>query len=159
MSSNNAKRVSDSKVQQVQIVMNGEINGMGRLFGGKLMEWVDIVSAVVARRHCNREVTTVAIDNLQFKSAAHINNTIVLEGQITHVGTTSMEVRVNTYVENLDGDKHLVNQAYLVMVALDEQERPTPVPRLILETEEERQEWEAGCRRNQLRKQRRIEQY
>ncbi len=154
-----AKKVSESKVQQVQIVMNGEINGMGRLFGGKLMEWIDVVSAVVARRHCNCEVTTVAVDNLQFKAAAYINNTIVLEGQITYVGTTSMEVRVNTFVESLSGEKQLVNQAYLVMVALDANEHPTPVPQLILETDEERQEWEAGKRRNQLRKQRRIEQF
>ena len=58
------------------------INGYSRLFGGKLMEWIDVVAGVVARRHSGREVTTAAIDNLQFKAAAHINSTVVLIGRI-----------------------------------------------------------------------------
>ena len=60
------------------------------------MQWIDVVAAVVARRHSNRNVTTVSIDNLHFKAAAHVNDTIVLFGQITYVGRTSMEVRVQT---------------------------------------------------------------
>ena len=84
---------------------------------------------------------------------------MALVGQITHIGHTSMEVRVDTFVEGLDGEKHLVNTAYLVLVALDDQGQPTPVPPLLLETEEERREWEAGIRRYNLRKQRRIEAY
>ena len=70
-----------------------------------------------------------------------------------------MEVRVDTFVETIDGKRSLVNRAYIVMVALDENEMPTPVPGLILETDEERAEWEAGLKRSQLRKQRRIEKY
>ncbi len=84
---------------------------------------------------------------------------MVLIGQVTYVGNTSMEVRVDTFVEQIDGVKNLVNQAYFVMVALDENERPTTVPGLILETEEERAEWEAGQRRSNLRRQRRREQF
>jgi acyl-CoA hydrolase len=59
-----AKKVSDSKTVQVQIVMPAHINGYGRLFGGKLVEWIDIVAGGVARRHSGRNITTVAIDNL-----------------------------------------------------------------------------------------------
>lgn len=153
------KRVADSRTEQVQIIMPEHINGVNRLFGGKLVEWIDIVAGVVARRHCNRNVTTVSIDNLHFKAPAYVNSTVMLIGQITYVGRTSMEVRVDTFVEALEGSRQLINRAYLVMVALDEGEQPVEVPRLLLETEEEQQEWEAGKRRSQLRKQRRSERF
>jgi acyl-CoA hydrolase len=153
------KKVSDSKTEQIQILMPEHINGFNRLFGGKLMEWIDVVAAVVARRHSGCNVTTASVDNLQFKAAAYINSTIFLSGQITYVGTTSMEVRVNTYVEKLDGKRHMINRAYLVLVALDENDHPVPVPGIVLETDEERLEWEAGEKRRELRKQRRLEAY
>ena len=72
MEAKNAKRVSESQTEQVQIVMSGDINGSGRLFGGRLMEWIDVVAAVVARRHSGKEVTTVSIDNLTFPTYADI---------------------------------------------------------------------------------------
>ena len=154
-----AKTVAQSRTEQIQILMPEHINGYSRLFGGKLMEWIDVVAGVVARRHSGREVTTAAIDNLQFKAAAHINSTVVLIGRITYVGRTSMEVRVDAFVEELDGRRQMINRAYRVMVALDEHEQPTPVPPLILESEEDRTEWEAGVRRRNLRRERRAENY
>lgn len=154
-----SKTVRESRTEQIQIIMPTHINGFDRLFGGQLVEWIDIVAGVVARRHCNCNVTTVSIDNLHFKTAAHANDTVVLDGKITHVGNTSMEVRVDTYIEHLSGKKELINTAYLVLVALDDHEQPATVPRLKLETEEEEREWEAGARRSALRKQRRIEQF
>lgn len=153
------KRVSDSITEQVQIIMPSHINGTDRLFGGQLVEWIDVVAGVVARRHCGHNITTAAIDNLQFKAGAFINNTLVLIGRITYVGTTSMEVRVDTYVEDLSGTRKVVNRAYLVLVALDDDGKPTEVPRLVLETESERAEWESGKKRHTLRAKRRKEGY
>jgi len=152
-----SKRVSESKTEQVQIVMSGDINGNGRLFGGRLAEWIDVVAAVVARRHAGREVTTVSIDNLHFKAPAYANDTVVLVGRVIYVGRTSVEVRVDTFAENLHGRRSMINQAYVVLVALDENERPAPVPALLLETEEERAEWELGEQRQALIKRRRLE--
>lgn len=149
------KRVSDSRTEQVQIILNSHINGNKRLFGGRLMQWIDTVGAVVARRHSGYEVTTACIDNLQFRAAVVVNSTVVLIGKMTHVGRTSMEVRVDTFVEGLNGVRELVNTAYMVFVALDENQRPIPVPRLVLETEQEEAEFENGARRQQLRKERR----
>lgn len=154
-----AKPVSASRTEQIQILMPEHINGYRRLFGGRLVEWIDVVAAVTARRHSGRNVTTVAIDNLQFKAPAYVNDTVLLVGCVTCVGRTSMEVRVDTFIEQLGGEKTLINRAYLVMVALDDDERPTPVPGLICETEEERAEWDAGLRRTQLRRQREKEMY
>ena len=153
------KKVSDSYVEQIQIVMAGHINGYGRLFGGQLMEWIDVVAGVVARRHAGSEVTTVCIDNLYFKAPAYANETIILTGRLSYVGNTSMEVRVDTYVESLTGMRTLVNTAYLVMVALDGKERPMIVPRLELVNDEERAEWEAGKKRSEFRKKRALEQF
>ena len=157
MEAKTMKRVGDSKTEQIQIVFPGHTNGDGRLFGGRLVEWIDVVAAVVARRHSNKHVTTAAIDSLQFKSAAFQNDTVVLSGRITYAGNTSMEVRVDSYVESLCGEKHLINTAYLTMVALDDNQRPANIPGLIVETEDEQAAWEDALRRRELRKQAPIE--
>ena len=153
------KTVMDSFTEQVHIIMPAETNGSGRLFGGQLMEWIDVVAGVAARRHCGRNVTTAAVDNLQFKEAAFNNDTMVLQGRMTYVGNTSMEVRVDSFVEDLDGGRKLVNRAYLVLVALDGEGKPAHVPRLLPQNDEERAELAAGERRKALRKQRINEQY
>ncbi len=153
------KRVSDSYTEQIQILTQANMNGYGRLFGGQLLTWVDVVAGVVARRHSGCNVTTAAIDNLQFCGPARANDTLLLVGKMTHVGRTSMEVCVKTYVEHLNGKTDLINTAYVLMVALDENEEPTEVPGLIPETLEERLEWQAGVKRKKLRETRRKENY
>ena len=147
-----AKRVKDSITEQAHILTQANLNGYHRLFGGKLMSWIDVVSAVVARRHSERNVTTAVVDMLEFKAPAYANDTICIIGKITYVGTTSMEVKVSVYLEELNGKRSLINTAYVVMVALDENERPTKVPRLILETAEEKKEYENAKLRNKRRK-------
>lgn len=146
------KRVADSRSESVHILMPEHINGANRLFGGRLMQWIDTLAAVVARRHCGYDVTTACVDHLEFLHPAFVNSTLSIRGQITYVGTTSMEVRVDTFVENLDGSCSPVNVAYLVLVAIDGAGHPTPVPGLALETQEERAEFEAGRQRAQMRK-------
>ena len=147
-----SKRVSDSIVETVHIVRPNHLNGSGRLFGGILMQWIDEVGGLVAKRHCRKSITTVSVDNLQFIHGAYPGDDIVIIGKITHVGNTSMEVKVDTYVEDENGDRILINQAYLTEVALDKNDRPTKVPRLLLETKEEKKEWEAAVKRREIRK-------
>ena len=146
------KKVSDSYTEQVQILTQQNMNGFGRLFGGALMSWIDIVAAVVARRHSNRNVTTAYVSELSFKAPAHANDTVILCGHICYVGRTSMEVCVTSYVENLDGTRTLINNAYLTMVAMDENNVPCEVPLLEIETEEQRLEYEEALRRRNMRK-------
>ena len=153
------KKVSESVTEQVQILGQSTLNGYDRLFGGQLMEWIDVVAAVVARRHCGMNVTTAVVDSLQFKEAAYRNDTVVLHGFITHTGNTSMEVCVKTYVENFDETRHLINTAYVVMVAIDENGVPCKVPELVLETEQELKENEAAIKRTAIRNQRRKENF
>ena len=77
-----AKKVSASETHQLHVVIHPDINGFGRLFGGRLLEWIDEVAGATARRHCGRDATTVAIDNLYFKSGAYLNDIIVLIGKV-----------------------------------------------------------------------------
>lgn len=153
------KKVIDSCTEQVYIIRYQFINGYGRLFGGQLMQWIDELAGIVCRRHCGMGVTTAAIDNLIFKAAAYQNDMIVLKAKLTYVGKTSMEVQVNTYIEDQHGKRKIINVAYVVMVAIDEDGKPQEVPGLFLETEEEKTDWEAGRKRYYLRKQRNIEGY
>jgi len=143
------KRVADSFTTQVQILTQGNLNGYSRLFGGQLMSWMDIVAAVTARRHSGCNVTTASVNNLVFRKPAHANDTLVLTGEIVYVGRTSMEVRVRAFVEALSGEENLINEAQFVMVALDENEKPTEVPGLILETEAQRALWDEAAARRQ----------
>ena len=159
MAESKAKRASESRTEQIQIVMSGDINGYGRLNGGRLAGWIDVVAAVVARRHSGHEVTTVSIDNLHFKAPAYSNETVVLIGCVTYVGRTSIEVKVDTYAENLHGERSMINRAYVVMVAIDEKGRPVPVPALSLESDEQRAEWCAGEKRHEFNKLRRFEDF
>lgn len=153
------KSVKDSYAEQVQVLTQKDMNGYNRLFGGRLMEWIDIVAAVVARRHSGKNVTTAVVDTLTFKAPAHLNDTVILCGRITYVGRTSMEVCVETYVEHLDSSRTLINTAYVIMIAIDENEKPVEVPRLRLETEEEKAEWSLAEKRAEIRKQRRKEMF
>ena len=110
---------------------------------------------MVAKRHSQMNVTTASVDNLQFLHGAFQRDVIVIIGRVTHVGHTSMEVKVETYVENTDGERALINRAFLTLIGLGPDNRPTTLPRLILESEEDRKEWErAEIRRSLRRKQR-----
>ena len=153
------KSVQASETKQIQLILPEHLNPAERLFGGRLLSWIDIVAAVTARRHAGCNVTTAAIDRLHFKEGAFLGDTLVLRGRVTYVGNTSMEIRVDTFREELNGKRRLINYAYLVMVALDRFQKPAPVPGLLLSTNTEKMEWEAGEKRMQLRKERRLEGY
>ncbi|MBQ3146461.1 MAG: acyl-CoA thioesterase [Oscillospiraceae bacterium] len=152
-----AKKVEDSITEQQYLICPAHINHYGRLFGGQLLKWIDELAGIVAIRHCGGTVTTAAIDNLQFQAPAYTGDMIVLQGRVTYVGRTSMEIRVDTYRESLDGTRELINVAYIDMVSINCKGQPEEVPDLLLETEAQRQEYEAAKKRKQLRKQRRKE--
>ena len=155
-----SKRVEDSLTEQTYLVMHRHINGYGRLFGGQLLSWIDELAGIVAKRHSESEITTACIDQLHFKQPVYLNETLVMIGRVTYVGKSSMEVRIDSYVESLDGIRRIINRAYLVMVAIDmETGKAKEVPGLILETEVQKAEWEGGKRRTELRKHRKLEGY
>ena len=151
------KKMEDSLTQQQYLICPAHINHYGRLFGGQLLKWIDELAGIVAIRHCGATVTTAAIDNLQFLAPAYPGDMIVLEGRITCVGRSSMEVRVDTFRETLNGKREMINRAYIDMVCINCRGLPQEVPDLLIETDEQKQEYEAALKRRTIRKQRRQE--
>ena len=151
------RTVGESRVETVHIVRPNHLNAAGRLFGGILMQWIDEVAGIVAMRHTRCNCTTASVDNLRFIRGAYQQDLLVIIGKVTYVGTTSMEVRVDNYIEDTEGMRRPINRAYFTMVALDENDKPCPVPKLLLESEEEKAEWEAAKKRRDMRKKRKEE--
>lgn len=148
---NRVKTVADSAVEIAHIVRPTHLNAAGRLFGGILLQWIDETAGIVSKRHCNTNTITASIDNLKFLKGAYQQDTIVLIGRMTWVGHTSMEIRIDSFKENILGERQLINTAYLVMVSMNENDVPTEIPRLKLVTEGEKKEWEDATRRRELR--------
>ena len=146
------KTVAESKVETFHIIMPADMNDSGRLFGGAMMCWIDEVAGLVGRRHAQMNVTTGTVDNLKFLRGAYPHEMVVISGKVTHVGNASMEVKVESFIEKADGQRELVNRAYLTMVGLDENDKPCRLPRLILETEEDKREWERAELRREIRR-------
>ena len=125
------------------------------------MQWMDEVAGIAAIRHCGKGVTTAAVDNLQFKKGAFIGDVLVFVARLTHVGNTSMEVRVDVYVEEpKSGNRHVINRAYFTEVCMSEEDKPIPVPyKLKITTPAEQAEEEGALKRIEMRKKRRNEGY
>lgn len=155
------KSVKDSLTECMRIVKHEDINGGSRLFGGRLMQWMDEAAGICAMRHSGSLITTVAIDNLQFKKGAYIGDIILLSAKITYVGRTSMEVRVDVYLEEMNtGVRYTINRAYFTEVSVSEDGKPIPVQFTIKpETISEQAEWEGALKRIEMRKERRSEGY
>lgn len=147
------KTVSETCIETYHIVRPTDLNSANRLFGGSLMAWIDEVAALVAKRHCQTNVTTGTVDNLTFLHPVYLRDTLVLTGKVTYVGNTSLEVKVESHVEDYEsGNRRLINVAYITLIALDENDRPVRVPRLILESDEEHAEWTRAEERKKHRK-------
>lgn len=151
------KKIADSMTEHIYQVRPEHLNAAGRLFGGKLMEWIDEIAGLVGMRHSGGNITTASVDNLRFIRGAFQHDLVVLAARVTYVGNTSMEVRVDTYVEDFAGTRRPINRAYLTLVAVDDKGVPRQVPSIILETESEKAEWKAAEKRRELRIQRKKE--
>lgn len=126
-----SKAVSDSAIEMVQLVLPNDVNLLNNLKGGQLMHWIDIAAALAASKHSGRVVATVSMDSLDFKHPVKLGEMVKLSARLVSVGNTSMKIKVCVWGENLQtGSVLLTNEANLVFVALDENGRPTRVPRL-----------------------------
>jgi acyl-CoA hydrolase len=121
------------------------------------MHWVDLAAAIVANRHCRRPVVTAAFDEMSFHAPIEVGELALLDAKLTLVDQTSMEICVRVESEHLlSGERRHTGTAFVTFVALDpETRRPTRVPPLILESEEEKQEHGRALERRRLRIERR----
>lgn len=138
-----------SFTEMTEIVLPQHANALGSMFGGQLMAWIDICAAIAAQRFCGRTAVTAAVDELVFLRPIRVGNIVRLESRVTGAFRSSVEVEVRVEVEDVaTRQRELCVRSFLTFVALDAELRPSDVPRLQPETEEDvRREREAHARR------------
>jgi acyl-CoA hydrolase len=147
------KRPRDSAVETRYIVMPQHANDYGIAFGGTIMAWIDMIAAMVAQRHCEREVVTVSIDTLSFLAPIEIGDHVLLKASVNFVSRTSLEVGVQVTRENpYSGLRERATTAFLTFVGMDANKKPAPVPGLIPETPDELRRFENARLRVEARK-------
>lgn len=153
---NQTKFCRESLVVKTSIVLPPDTNSHGTLFGGKLMAYIDDAAAISALRHARHNVVTASTDSVDFLHPIHQGNAVCLESFVTYTGRSSMEIFVKVIAEDLlSGEKNICAMSFLTMVAIDENGRPTPVPKVIPETEEEKSLYNTAKERADIRKKRR----
>ena len=140
--------VDDSRAILTTTVLLADTNSYGNLFGGALVALIDKVASITAFRHARRNVVTAGIDALEFHEPIRLGDILTLRSWLNYVGRSSMEIEVDvTSEERLTGASALACSAFLTFVAVCDEGRPTPVPRLEFANEEEESRFESGARR------------
>ena len=153
----NAKTVSASHVVMTELVMPNDTNALGNCMGGRVMHLIDIAAAIAARRHTNTTCVTAAIDEIVFHEPVPMGSVLVLMASVNLAGRTSMEVGVRVEMETVAaGARRHCASAYLTFVALDETGRPSPVPPLLAESDDQRRRLGAAEQRRARRLERRL---
>jgi acyl-CoA hydrolase len=135
-----------------ELVLPNDTNTLNNLMGGRLMHWMDIVSAIAGQKHSNSTVVTASVDNISFRSPIQLGNVVTLRAKVTRAFTSSIEIRIDVEAENIpEGKKVASNTAYFTFVAVDKEGKPVEVPEIEPETEEERALYDGALRRRQLR--------
>ncbi len=146
------KTPKSSCVTMTELVLPNDTNTLNNLMGGRLMHWMDVVSAIAAQKHSNRIVVTASADNISFKNPIQLGDVVTLEAKVTRAFNSSMEVYVEVFAENIpSGTKFKSHSAFFTFVAVDQSGRPIDVPELKPETEEEVELHAGALRRRQLR--------
>ena len=146
------KKVSESSMVTSRLLIQTDANVMGNVFGGAIMRYMDEIAGIVAFRHAGRNCVTASIDRMNFWAPAYVGNILILKASVNYVGRTSMEVGVRIEAQDWKtGKVSHTGSCYLTFIALDSRGRPTPVPKLNLETDEERRRFKEGLTRRKLR--------
>lgn len=146
------KTVRQSQTEMSQLMMPGHINLAGTVYGGVIVSIADSVAYVCAARHAGPICVTVSIDQVDFREPVRIGELLTFKASVNFVGRTSMEIGIRIEAEDLKtGQRRHTNSCYFTMVALDKNGRPTPVPKLIPETEIEKRRFAAGESRKKAR--------
>ena len=151
-----AKTCNESRVVRTGRIFPNDVNNHNTLFGGRLMSDMDMIASISAVRHARKEVVTASTDSVDFLSPITQQDSICIESFVTWTGNSSMEVFVKVIAENLmTGNRKIAATAFLTFVALDEDGKPTKVPGIVPETEEEKKLFETGKNRAEKRKEHR----
>lgn len=132
--------LSRSFTERTEVLMPNDTNYLGRAFGGRILEWMDVASAVACRRFAARQVVTASIDHVDFLAPIAAGDVVTVEAFVFDTGTTSLHVRTTVRAEDPEaGDEWDVTTAFFTFVAVDEDDDPVEVPALDCPTEDERE--------------------
>ena len=146
------KTVMNSQVEMIEIVFPNDANPHGNIFGGRVMQLIDIIGSVSAMRHCRNSVVTASMDKLDFLSPAYVGEILILRASVNYVARTSMEVGVKVTAENpLTGEQRHTGSAYVTYVSIDHSGKPVPVPAIRPETEDEKRRYSEAEHRRETR--------
>ncbi len=153
-----AKYCRESFVVKTSNVFPPDTNYHGTMFGGKLMAQIDDVASIAAVRHSRSPVVTASTDSVDFLHPIHEGSSVCLEAFVTYTGRSSMEVFVKVIAEDLyTGERNICALSFLTFVALDENGKSKPVPKVIPKSEEEKMLHESAKERAENRKRRKKE--
>jgi acyl-CoA hydrolase len=146
------KSRSASITDMTEYVLPQHANAFGTVFGGQIMAWVDLCAAICTQRHAGHPCVTAFVDDLLFKRPVRVGQVVRLRAQIRATFRTSMEVEVTVTGEDLwTGEQWPTVECRTTFVAIGDDLRPTPVPRLLLESEEDEEAQAAAERRREAR--------
>jgi acyl-CoA hydrolase len=149
---NISRSVFESQSERSEIVFPADANALGNLFGGRLMQYIDLVGAMAASRHARAITVTASMDHLDFVAPVHVGDLLILKASVNRAFRTSMEVGVKAMVEDVRKQKlRHVSSAYLTYVAVDQSGQGLVVPQLICETDHQRRRYEDAGRRREMR--------
>ncbi|HSS37649.1 MAG TPA: acyl-CoA thioesterase [Polyangia bacterium] len=141
-----------SRVETAQLVLPGLTNTHGTIFGGILMQWIDVAAGIAAGRHAGGPVVTASMDRLHFLGPVQLGEVVIVQAQVNFAARTSMEVGVRVLCENQKTAKQRqTTRAYLTFVALDDAGQPREVPPLHPETAQEKRRYADARRRRAVR--------
>ncbi|MBK6832803.1 MAG: acyl-CoA thioesterase [Bacteroidetes bacterium] len=149
------KKIKTSKKSETiltEIVCPNDTNPMGILQGGRLVQWMDIASAICAQNHAEHICVTASIDSVKFKMPAKIGDIITIKAKITRSFNSSMEIFVQAWAKKILSQKaYLINEAYFTFVALDDNAKPAIVPDIKPNSETEKREFLNALKRKNSR--------
>ncbi|HEY0707849.1 MAG TPA: acyl-CoA thioesterase [Polyangia bacterium] len=141
-----------SRVETAQVVLPGLTNTHGTIFGGILMQWIDVAAAIAAARHAQGPVVTASMDRLHFLEPVRQGAIVIVQAQVNFVARTSLEVGVRVLVEDVGTRERMqATRAYLTFVAVDGAGHPRPVQPLVPEGEDDQRRFAAAARRREAR--------
>lgn len=147
-----ARPVSHSQQTMTQLASPQDANLRGNVFGGVILAAVDKIAYVCATRHADCPTVTASFDQVDFRSPIEIGEIVTLQASVNYVGRTSMEVGVRVMAESVHGgEPRHTNSCYVTMVALGDDGKPKPVPKLILEDEVQYRRYQDAAERRKAR--------
>ena len=144
--------VCASQSERSEIIFPADSNALGKLFGGRLMQFMDLVGAMAASRHARSFVVTASMDHLDFVAPVHVGDLLILKASVNRAFSSSMEVGVKAMVEDrMTGQLRHVSTAYLTYVAIGDDGKSVLVPLIRPETEHQKRRYDDAGRRRVLR--------